>query len=169
MSSRLPRDEALEKEDRIDKMKKKNTQKNSPSIPHLLQAQQAPALPYAEVVACPSTGSYPAPLPDPTTHHLIFNNSLTIWEIHSKFGIEVAMPFAKDNLWRSAMRADPFAWKCLMTDMGMVLKNCRNRHFRGIPFKMVHISTNCCIIKQQTTAINKLITDSFFNLAILLL
>ena len=60
MSSRLPRDEALEKEDRIDQMKK-NNQKTA-------QSQQAPALPYAKVVGCPSTGSYPAPLPDPTTH-----------------------------------------------------------------------------------------------------
>ena len=65
MSSHLPRDEALEKEDRIDDMKKI---KNCPSIPHLLQAQQAPALPYAEVAGRPGTGSYPAPLPDPTTH-----------------------------------------------------------------------------------------------------
>ena len=35
---------------------------------HKLQAQQAPALPYAKVVGCSSTGSYPAPSPDPTTH-----------------------------------------------------------------------------------------------------
>ena len=41
MSSRLPTDEALEKEDGIDEMKKKI----SPPVPHLLQAQQAPALP----------------------------------------------------------------------------------------------------------------------------
>ena len=39
-------------------MKKK---KNSPPIPHLLQAQQALALPHAKVVGCPGTGSYPAP------------------------------------------------------------------------------------------------------------
>ena len=45
MSSCLPRDKALEKEDRIDEMKKKN----SLPIPHLLQTQQAPALPYAKV------------------------------------------------------------------------------------------------------------------------
>ena len=64
MSSRLPTDEALEKEDRIDEIKKqqqktkkqkkkktkqkqkknnKKKKKHSPSIPHLLQAQQAPA------------------------------------------------------------------------------------------------------------------------------
>ena len=61
MSSRLPRDEALEKEDRIDEMKKI---KNSPPLPHLLQAQQAPALQYAKVVGRPGTGSYPAPSPD---------------------------------------------------------------------------------------------------------
>ena len=42
--------------------------KNSPPVPHLLQAQQALALPYAKVVGRPSTRSYPAPLPDPTTH-----------------------------------------------------------------------------------------------------
>ena len=49
-------------------MKKKKTTKNSPPVPHLLQAQQAPALPYAKAVGRPSTGSYPAPSPDPTTH-----------------------------------------------------------------------------------------------------
>ena len=59
MSSRLPTDEALGKEDRIDEMKKNI--KNSPSVPDLLQAQQAPALPYAKVVGRPGTGSYPAP------------------------------------------------------------------------------------------------------------
>ena len=68
MSSRLQRDEALEKEDRIDEMKKI---KNSPPIPHLLQAQQAPVLPYAKVVGRPGTGSYLAPSPDPTTHHRV--------------------------------------------------------------------------------------------------
>ena len=34
----------------------------------MLQAQQAPALPYAKVVGRSGTGSYPAPSPDPTTH-----------------------------------------------------------------------------------------------------
>ena len=64
MSSRLPTDEALEKEDRIDENEMKKTQytTNSPPVPHLLQAQQAPALPYAKVVGPPSTGSYPAPV-----------------------------------------------------------------------------------------------------------
>ena len=61
MSSRLPREEALEKEDRIDEMKKqtkqnktknkqtKNKQTNSPPVPHPLQAQQTPASPYSKV------------------------------------------------------------------------------------------------------------------------
>ena len=66
MSSRLRRDEALEKEDRTDEMKK--IKQNSQPVPHLLQAQQAPVLPYAKVVGRPGTGSYPAPSPDPTTH-----------------------------------------------------------------------------------------------------
>ena len=66
MSSRLPTDEALEKEDRIDEIKKKKKETSSP-IPHLLLAQQAPALPYAKVVGRPGTGSYPAPSPEPTT------------------------------------------------------------------------------------------------------
>ena len=71
MSSRLPRDEAYEKEDKIDEIKKKNSiNKNSLPVPHLLQAQQAPALPYAKGVGRPGTGSYPAPSPDPTTHGL---------------------------------------------------------------------------------------------------
>ena len=48
---------------------KKHT-KNSPPISHLLQAQQAPAPPYAKVVNCPGTGSYPAPPPSPTTHFM---------------------------------------------------------------------------------------------------
>ena len=73
MSSHLPRDEALVKEDRIDEMKKnthKKTHKknNRQPVPHLLQTQQAPVLPYAKVVGRPGTGSYPAPSPDPTTH-----------------------------------------------------------------------------------------------------
>ena len=42
--------------------------KNSPPVPHLMQAQQASALLYAKVVGRPGTGSYPAPSPDPTTH-----------------------------------------------------------------------------------------------------
>ena len=63
MSSRLPTDEALAKEDRIDEIKKKH----SSPIPHLLQAQQAPTLPYAKVVGLLCTESYPAPSPDPTT------------------------------------------------------------------------------------------------------
>ena len=58
MSSRLPTDEALEKEDWIDEIKKI---KHSPPFPHLLQAQQAPALAYAKVAGRPGTGSYPAP------------------------------------------------------------------------------------------------------------
>ena len=62
MSSHLPRDEALEKEDRIDKMKKI---KNSSLVPHMLQAQQDLALLYAKVVGRPGTGSHPAPLADP--------------------------------------------------------------------------------------------------------
>ena len=66
MSSCLPRDEALEKEDRIDGMEK--NKQNSPPIQHVLQAQQTPALPYAKVVGRPSTGSYLAPSPNPTTH-----------------------------------------------------------------------------------------------------
>ena len=52
MSSHLPTDEALEKEDRIDEIKK-IIKHNSP-IPHLLQAQQAPPLPYAKVAGHPA-------------------------------------------------------------------------------------------------------------------
>ena len=48
--------------------KKKKKKKNSSRVPHLLQAQQAPVLPYAKVVGRPGTRSYPAPSPDPTTH-----------------------------------------------------------------------------------------------------
>ena len=71
MYRRLPRDEALEKEDRIDEMKKnklnkKKKKKKKTPVPHLLLAQQAPALPYAKVVGRPGTGSYQAPSPDPT-------------------------------------------------------------------------------------------------------
>ena len=71
MSSSHPTDEALEKEDRIDEMEKQI--KISPPVPPLLQAQQALALPCAKVVGRPGTGSYPAPLPDPTTYTFVFN------------------------------------------------------------------------------------------------
>ena len=54
-------------EDRIDEIKKKKKKKgkHSPPIPHLLQAQQAPALPYAKVVGRPGPGSYPEPFARP--------------------------------------------------------------------------------------------------------
>ena len=76
MSSRLKRDETLEKEDRIDEMKKKkHTQKkkknNSPPVPHLLQAQQVPALPYAKVV-----GRYPEVA---TQHHRPTQPPTNLW------------------------------------------------------------------------------------------
>ena len=35
----------------------KQIKQNNPPVPHLLQAQQAPALPYAKVVGRPGTGS----------------------------------------------------------------------------------------------------------------
>ena len=62
------------------------------------------------------------------------------------------------------MRVDPFAHKCLLSDTGMVLKNCRNRHSIGIFFQMMLISINCCIVELQTTEINKLITVSILFL-----
>ena len=71
MSSSLPTDEALEKEGRIDEMKKKNIYIYSPPVLYLLQTQQALTLPYAKVVGRPGTGSYPAPSPDPTTHNFL--------------------------------------------------------------------------------------------------
>ena len=74
MPSRLERNEALEKEDRIDEMKKI---KNSPSVPHLLQAQQDLALPYAKVVGRSSTGSYPAPVPDGLVFVVKFKRRIT--------------------------------------------------------------------------------------------
>ena len=39
----------------------KKTKKNSPPVPHLLQALQVLALLYAEVAGRPGTGRYPAP------------------------------------------------------------------------------------------------------------
>ena len=78
MSSRLPTNEALEKEDRIDEMKNKQQKNNSTPVPHLLKAQQAPALPYAKVVGRPGTGSYPEPSPDPTTHFTKYNRVISI-------------------------------------------------------------------------------------------
>ena len=56
------------------------------------------------------------------------------------------------------MRVDTFARKCLMSDTGEVLKNCWNQHFRGISFKMVYISINCCTSELQYIVINKLIS-----------
>ena len=81
MSSRLPTDGALEKENRVDEMKKKQYKTNSPPVLHLLQAQQAPALPYAKVVGQLGTGSYPAPSPDPTTHDMncVLNQHFLAW------------------------------------------------------------------------------------------
>ena len=40
--------------------------KNSPPIPHLMQAHQALAILNAKLVGRPGTGSYPAPSPDRT-------------------------------------------------------------------------------------------------------
>ena len=62
MSSRLPRDGALEKGDKTDE--KKKNKKIHPPVPHLLQAA---VLPYANVVGCPDTESYPATSADPST------------------------------------------------------------------------------------------------------
>ena len=62
MVSRLPKDRTLEMEDWW-----KIYKKYSPPVPHLLQAQQALALLYAEVAGRPGTGSYPTPSPSPTT------------------------------------------------------------------------------------------------------
>ena len=50
------------------------------------------------------------------------------------------------------MRVDPFAWKCLTSDTGVVLKKCRNRHFRGFLFEngrhfnklLYHWTANYC-------------------------
>ena len=73
MSSHLPRDEALEKEGRRDEMNKKKDkvkENSDPPLSHFLQAQQAPAIPYAKVVGRPDTGSDPAPLSNPTSHHI---------------------------------------------------------------------------------------------------
>ena len=91
MSSSLPTDEALEKEDRLEKMKsnknKTKQKKNSPPIPH-----QTLALPYANLVGRPGTGSYPAPSPDPTIQRcycvngpfkdLFFNRNARIIQVH---------------------------------------------------------------------------------------
>ena len=82
MSSRLPRDEALEQKDSKDEMNK--LKRNSPPAPHLLQAQQAPALPNVKVVGRHGTGRYPAASPDPTTHVLINERSKLIMLIQFK-------------------------------------------------------------------------------------
>ena len=92
MSSRLPTDEALEKEDRIDEMKKKK-KKNSPPVPHLLQAQQAPAQPYAKVVGRPGTGSYPAPSPDPIVIDIIF----IIWDVAKVSCDQTSLVLSRSN------------------------------------------------------------------------
>ena len=63
-------------------MKKYIYIKNSPPIPHLLQAQQAPALLYAKEVRRPGPGSYPAPSPDPTTQYYLFAALNKAWQLH---------------------------------------------------------------------------------------
>ena len=75
MSSRLTRDEALEKEVSIDEMKKI---KNSPPVPHLLQAQKAPALLYAKVVGCPAL--------EATQHHRPTKPPI-LWPVGSPYEI----------------------------------------------------------------------------------
>ena len=115
MSSRLPRDEALEKENRIDEMKKI---KNSPPVPHLLQAQQAPALPYAKVVGRPGTGSYPAPSPDPTTHALSNKNS------H-------AQRQAKENRLQSQFHTSIFSNPSLIMNLTMLCCQSKIVRFKG--------------------------------------
>ena len=70
MFSRFPRDEALEKEDMIDVMKKRKKTTTT--------AQQAPALPYAKAVGRPGTGSS---LTDRSLHH---KTEVTIGSIVSR-------------------------------------------------------------------------------------
>ena len=70
MSTRLPRHGAIEKEDRIDEMKKKHT-KTQP----LLQAQQDFVLLYAKVVGCPALEAtkHHHPTQPPTHAKMILN------------------------------------------------------------------------------------------------
>ena len=53
----------------------------------LLQAQQAPAQPYAKVVGRPGTGSYPAPSPDPIVIDIIF----IIWDVAKVSSIAIKL------------------------------------------------------------------------------
>ena len=80
--------------------------KNSPPVPHLLQALQAPALPYAKVVGHPGTGSYPAPLPDPTTHTKFCDPSRTL----KKNQISLTFPWPVATLYKLMYGNDK---KCL--------------------------------------------------------
>ena len=61
--------------------------KQQPTRPRLLQAQQAPALPYAKVVGRPGTGSYPAPSPDPTIHFLSLYLLVKIRSLKAQYAI----------------------------------------------------------------------------------
>ena len=61
MSSRLPTDEAIEKEDRIDEINKKKQKKHSHPSRTCCR--------HSRPVGRPGTGSYPAPSPDRTTHY----------------------------------------------------------------------------------------------------
>ena len=111
MSSDLPTDEALdmfEKEDRIDEIYKKI--KHSPLILHLLQAQQAPALPYAKVVGRPGTGSYPA-----LFHKLSKTNNLSKRQI--------ICPNSK-NLWPDTHRSNIQIKNTILTRI-----SCPNLHY----------------------------------------
>ena len=86
MSSCLQTDEAVEKEDRIDEMKKTTTTKTNNKTKQKKQQKKQPtrpapaastagALPYAKVVGRPGTGSYSAPSPDPTTLCIAYANN----------------------------------------------------------------------------------------------
>ena len=92
------------------------------------------------------------------TFHLILNNSVTIWQINSKFGREVGTPFSKITSEGQLLELVRLHKKYPLSDIGVDLKHCWNRHSRGISFKMVHISTIFCINELQTTVINKLIS-----------
>ena len=66
MSSRLPKDEALEKEDRIDEMTKKKEEKKKPTRPAhaAITAGSRPTI--CILIGRPGTRGYPVQSPDPT-------------------------------------------------------------------------------------------------------
>ena len=76
MSSRLLRDEALEKEDRKDEMKNKNIKQSTRPAPAASTAGPWPTI--CQSSKTPRHWKLPKPSPDPTTHYAFYDQTRKI-------------------------------------------------------------------------------------------